>query len=126
MSFTFSTKHKWNTEHICRHSLIDGGRSLVHHPVIAFKAYACLFRYNANRAPQAQSKIKVLEKLPVLEPPEEEESMRFKFAEADRLSPPLLQLDEASFGYSPEKLILKGVSIDVDTDSRHGIIGPNG
>jgi ATP-binding cassette subfamily F protein 3 len=83
-------------------------------------------RYNANRAPQAQSKIKILEKLPALEPPEEEESMTFKFAEADKLSPPLLQLDEASFGYIPERLILKNVSIDIDTDSRHGIIGPNG
>lgn len=90
------------------------------------QAFIDRWRYNANRAPQAQSKIKILEKLPVIEAPEEEESMHFKFAEADKLSPPLLQLDEASFAYTPEKVILSGVSIDVDSDSRHGIIGPNG
>lgn len=90
------------------------------------QAFIDRWRYNANRAPQAQSKIKILEKLPVIEPPEEEESMHFKFAEAEKLSPPLLQLDEAAFGYTPERIILKGVSIDVDSDSRHGIIGPNG
>lgn len=90
------------------------------------QAFIDRWRYNANRAPQAQSKIKILEKLPVIEPPEEDESMHFKFAEAEKLSPPLLQLDEAAFGYTPDRLILKGVSIDVDADSRHGIIGPNG
>ncbi|KAL7008940.1 hypothetical protein EMMF5_001687 [Cystobasidiomycetes sp. EMM_F5] len=74
----------------------------------------------------AQSKIKILEKLPVLEAPEEEDSMQFKFAEADKLSPPLLQLNEASFGYEPTKLILGGVNVDVGIDSRIGIIGPNG
>lgn len=84
------------------------------------------FRYNAARAALAQSKIKILEKLPVLEPPEEEGSMIFKFAEAEKLSPPLLQLSEASFGYTSERLILRGVDVDVSNGSRIGIIGPNG
>lgn len=33
---------------------------------------------NANRAPQAQSRMKVLEKLPELEPPEEDDVVKFK------------------------------------------------
>jgi len=77
-------------------------------------------------APQAQSKIKILEKLPELEPPEEEESESFKFPDPEKISPPLLQLDEVTFGYSPEKTILKGVNINVDLDSRIAVIGPNG
>ena len=36
------------------------------------------WRYNAKRGPQAQSKIKILEKLPELEPPEVETSVTFK------------------------------------------------
>lgn len=36
------------------------------------------WRYNAKRAPQAQSKIKILEKLPVLDPPEIEFIVTFK------------------------------------------------
>lgn len=79
-----------------------------------------------SAAPQAQSKIKILEKLPELEPPEEDESESFKFPDPEKISPPLLQLDEVTFGYSPEKTILKGVNINVDLDSRIAVIGPNG
>lgn len=82
-------------------------------------------RYNANRAAQAQSKIKILEKLPDLEPPEEDDVVTFKFAEADKLSPPMLQLNNVSFGYVPEKLVLKNIDFGVDSDSRMGVVGPN-
>ncbi|KAL7418028.1 P-loop containing nucleoside triphosphate hydrolase protein [Mrakia frigida] len=90
------------------------------------QAYIDRWRYNANRAPQAQSKIKILEKLPDLEPPEAEESESFKFPDAEKISPPLLQLDNVTFGYTPEKIILKSVNIDVGLDSRIAVIGPNG
>ena len=90
------------------------------------QAYIDRWRYNANRAAQAQSKIKILEKLPELEPPEEEDSESFKFPEPEKISPPLLQLDEVTFGYTPDKVILKGVNIDVGLDSRIAVIGPNG
>ncbi|GFZ42543.1 Probable ATP-binding cassette sub-family F member 3 homolog [Saitozyma sp. JCM 24511] len=84
------------------------------------------WRYNANRAPQAQSRIKQLEKMVLIDPPEEEESESFSFPEPEKISPPLLQLDEVTFGYSPDKLILKDVNIDVGLDSRITIVGPNG
>lgn len=90
------------------------------------QAFIDRWRYNANRAAQAQSKIKILEKLPELEAPEEEDSMKFKFAEADKLSPPMLQLSNVTFGYSPEKTVLRDIDVSVDSDSRIGIIGPNG
>ncbi|ODN82206.1 hypothetical protein L202_02493 [Cryptococcus amylolentus CBS 6039] len=90
------------------------------------QAYIDRWRYNANRAAQAQSKIKILEKLPELEPPEEDDSETFKFPDPEKISPPLLQLDEATFGYTPAKLILQNVNIDVQLDSRIAVIGPNG
>lgn len=90
------------------------------------QAYIDRWRYNANRAPQAQARIKILEKLPELEPPEEDDSESFKFPDPEKISPPLLQLDEVSFGYTPDKFILKGVNIDVQMDSRIAVIGPNG
>lgn len=90
------------------------------------QAFIDRWRYNANRAAQAQMKIKILEKLPDLEPPEEDESETFKFPETDKLSPPLLQMSEVTFGYSPEKIILKEVYFDVGLDSRVAIVGANG
>ncbi|KDQ17743.1 hypothetical protein BOTBODRAFT_53272 [Botryobasidium botryosum FD-172 SS1] len=90
------------------------------------QAFIDRWRYNANRAAQAQSKIKILEKLPVLEPPATEETETFKFVDAEKISPPLLQLSEVTFGYTPDKVLLKGINIDVGLDSRIAVIGPNG
>jgi ATP-binding cassette, subfamily F, member 3 len=64
--------------------------------------------------------------LPDLQPPEEDETENFKFPETEKISPPLLQMSEVTFGYSPEKIILKNVNIDVSLDSRIAIVGANG
>ncbi|KDQ54970.1 hypothetical protein JAAARDRAFT_38083 [Jaapia argillacea MUCL 33604] len=90
------------------------------------QAFIDRWRYNANRAAQAQSKIKILEKLPDLQPPEADETETFKFPETEKISPPLLQLSEVTFGYTPDKIILKGVNFDVGLDSRLAIVGANG
>ncbi|KAJ6519252.1 P-loop containing nucleoside triphosphate hydrolase protein [Mycena sanguinolenta] len=90
------------------------------------QAFIDRWRYNANRAAQAQSKIKILEKLPDLEPPEVEETEQFRFPDTEKISPPLLQMNEVTFGYTPDKIVLKGVNIDVGLDSRIAIVGANG
>ncbi|RUP31129.1 P-loop containing nucleoside triphosphate hydrolase protein [Jimgerdemannia flammicorona] len=84
------------------------------------------WRYNAKRAAQAQSKIKVLEKLPVLEAPEEEKETTFRFPDPDALSPPILQMEEVTYGYTAEKIIISGINLDMQMDSRIAIVGPNG
>ena len=99
------------------------------------QAFIDRWRYNAKRAAQAQSKIKVLEKLgPLVPPPKDDmegmgdgaESVYFKFPLPEKLSPPILQADEITFGYSPERDILKKVSFDLRMDSKIAIVGPNG
>ena len=59
-------------------------------------------------------------------PPEADETETFKFPETEKISPPLLQLNEVTFGYTPDKILLKDVNIDVGLDSRMAIVGPNG
>ena len=84
------------------------------------------FRYNAAKSSEAQSRIKKLEKMPVLEPPESEYIVHFKFPDVEKLSPPIIQMSGVTFGYSPEKTLLRNVDLDVQLDSRIGIVGPNG
>ncbi|CAK9438711.1 uncharacterized protein LODBEIA_P29350 [Lodderomyces beijingensis] len=84
------------------------------------------FRYNAAKAQEAQSRIKKLEKLPILEPPEDDKVVTFKFAEPDGISPPILQLQDVAFGYSPDKILFKNVNLDVQMDSRVAFCGGNG
>lgn len=84
------------------------------------------WRYNAKRAPQAQSRIKILEKLPILEAPEAEKAVTFKFADPDALSAPILQMDNVKFGYTPDKIIINDINLDMRLDSRIAVVGPNG
>ncbi|KAI8812857.1 P-loop containing nucleoside triphosphate hydrolase protein [Cladochytrium replicatum] len=100
------------------------------------QAFIDRWRYNANRAAQAQSKIKILEKLPPLEPPTEEDmeglggddgnSVYFTFPPPEKLSPPIMQMNEVSFGYDPSRIILRNISFDLQMDSKVAIVGPNG
>ncbi|XP_063923644.1 ATP-binding cassette sub-family F member 3-like [Zophobas morio] len=84
------------------------------------------FRYNANRAASVQSKIKMLEKLLELKPVEKETNVVLKFPDTEPLSPPILQLNDASFAYIKNKLIFSNVNLGATMDSRICIVGDNG
>ncbi|CAK7225034.1 ATP-binding cassette, regulator of translational elongation [Sporothrix bragantina] len=90
------------------------------------QAFIDKFRYNAAKSSEAQSRIKKLERMPVLEPPETEYSVHFRFPPVEKLSPPIVQLSGVTFGYSADKVLLRNVDLDVQLDSRIGIVGPNG
>ena len=75
-------------------------------------AFIDKFRYNAAKSSEAQSRIKKLEKMPVLTPPESDYVVHFKFPEVEKLSPPIVQMTEVTFGYSKDKLLLKNVDLD--------------
>ncbi|KAI8952930.1 P-loop containing nucleoside triphosphate hydrolase protein [Xylaria longipes] len=90
------------------------------------QAFIDKFRYNAGKAAEAQSRIKKLERMPILQPPEAEYSVKFKFPEVEKLSPPIVQMSGVTFGYSPDNILLRNIDLDVQLDSRIGIVGPNG
>ena len=90
------------------------------------QAFIDKFRYNAAKSSEAQSRIKKLEKMPILEAPESEYIVHFKFPDVEKLSPPIIQMTNVSFGYEKDQPLLKHVDLDVQLDSRIGIIGPNG
>lgn len=80
------------------------------------------FRYNANKAASVQSKIKMLEKLPDLKPIEKEQEVVLKFPEVERLSPPILQIDEVSFRYTKDRTIFSNVNLGATLESRICIV----
>lgn len=49
-----------------------------------------------------------------------------RFPETEKLSPPLLQLSEVTFGYNNSKIVLNRVNFDVGLDTRIAIVGSNG
>ncbi|XP_034404374.1 ATP-binding cassette sub-family F member 3 [Cyclopterus lumpus] len=85
------------------------------------------FRYNANRAAQVQSKLKLLERLPELKPLEKEIEVTLRFPDNfEKLSPPILQLDEVEFYYTPDRPLFSGLNVSADLESRICIVGENG
>ncbi|XP_049431527.1 ATP-binding cassette sub-family F member 3 [Epinephelus fuscoguttatus] len=85
------------------------------------------FRYNANRAAQVQSKLKLLERLPELKPLEKESEVTLRFPDNfEKLSPPILQLDEVEFYYSADQPLFSGLNLSADLESRICIVGENG
>ncbi|KAM9279197.1 ATP-binding cassette sub-family F member 3 isoform 2-T2 [Morus bassanus] len=85
------------------------------------------FRYNANRASQVQSKLKLLEKLPELKPVDKESEVIMKFPDGfEKFSPPILQLDEVDFCYNPSHYIFRSLSVSADLESRICVVGENG
>ncbi len=90
------------------------------------QAFIDKFRYNAAKSSEAQSRIKKLERMPVLEAPETEYSVHFKFPDVEKMSPPIVQMSGVTFGYTKENILLRNVDLDVQLDSRIGIVGPNG
>ncbi|GKT44148.1 protein GCN20 [Colletotrichum spaethianum] len=90
------------------------------------QAFIDKFRYNAAKSSEAQSRIKKLEKMPILEPPETEYSVHFKFPDVEKMTPPIIQMTGVTFGYNKDNILLRNVDLDVQLDSRIGIVGPNG
>ncbi|CAI5776007.1 ATP-binding cassette sub-family F member 3 [Podarcis lilfordi] len=85
------------------------------------------FRYNANRASQVQSKLKLLEKLPKLKPVDKDSEVIMKFPDGfEKFSPPILQLDEVDFYYEPNNYIFRSLSVSADLESRICVVGENG
>lgn len=85
------------------------------------------WRYNAARAALAQSKIKILEKLPVLKPWPVDPPVILSFPDIDdKLSFPIIQLSDVGFSYNESTLLLSNINLNIQLDSRIAIVGPNG
>jgi ATP-binding cassette subfamily F protein 3 len=84
------------------------------------------FKAKASKAAQAQSRMKMLEKMTVITVPLSERTVPFKFYEVEELASPILELDKVDMGYAPGKPVLDRVSLRLDFDDRIAIVGANG
>ncbi|HET8709768.1 MAG TPA: ATP-binding cassette domain-containing protein, partial [Spongiibacteraceae bacterium] len=83
------------------------------------------FRAKATKAKQAQSRIKELERMEMLVPAHVDSPFDFAFPKPDRFSDPLLNLSQATLGYTGKPL-LHSVNLSIHPGSRIGLLGANG
>lgn len=91
------------------------------------QAFVDRFRAKASKARQAQSRVKMLERMQDISIPIAERTTPFLFpAPESKLSPPLLEIKGADLGYGERAKILSNVDLRLDPDDRIAIIGTNG
>ncbi|HKU93778.1 MAG TPA: ABC-F family ATP-binding cassette domain-containing protein [Vineibacter sp.] len=90
------------------------------------QAFVDRFRAKASKARQAQSRIKLLEKMEPIVPIAEEVPVEFAFPSPDKLPPPLITMDRASVGYAADKPVLQKLDLRIDMDDRIALLGQNG
>ena len=83
------------------------------------------FRYKASKARQAQSRIKMLERLQAVEPVRAKREWRFEFMKPLRLPEHLVDAEGLAAGYDGRAL-LTGVKFSIRSGERIGILGVNG
>ena len=89
------------------------------------QSYVDRFRYKADKARQAQSRIKAISRLEPITRPQEASLKRFTFPEPEELSPPILTVENGSVGYN-QKPILSQLDLRIDQDDRIALLGQNG
>ena len=90
------------------------------------EAFVDRFRYTASKARQAQSRIKMLERMQPIASAATEQTVSFNFPNPAPLPPPLITLDDLDIGYEEGNPILKNLDLRIDMDDRIGLLGANG
>ncbi|MBK2125961.1 ATP-binding cassette domain-containing protein [Fangia hongkongensis] len=85
------------------------------------------FKAKASKAKQAQSRVKMLEKMQRIEKLHDEATFQFSFAGHDRLpTGALISLEDAALGYDNAAPIINNASMMVLAEMRVGLLGKNG
>jgi ATP-binding cassette subfamily F protein 3 len=90
------------------------------------QAFVDRFKAKASKARQAQSRVKALEKMQLVDAVITSRAMTFNFPQPDELSPPLIALRGVDVGYTPGRPIVRGVNLNIDMDDRIVLLGANG
>ncbi|QJQ95466.1 MULTISPECIES: ATP-binding cassette domain-containing protein [Halomonadaceae] len=96
------------------------------------ESFVARFRAKATKARQAQSRLKMLERMGTIALAHVDSPFHFSLPSADKTSHPLLVLEDARLGYpaegagGAERVQLDNVRLTLLPGSRIGLLGPNG
>ena len=91
------------------------------------QAFVDRFKAKASKARQAQSRVKMLERMKPVTALVTQDVREITFPVPEKmLSPPIIAVDDVTVGYDPKKPVLKHVTLRIDTDDRIALLGSNG
>ena len=91
------------------------------------QAFVDRFKAKASKARQAQSRVKMLERMKPVTALVTQDVREISFPAPEKtLSPPIVALDNVSVGYEPQNPVLNRVTLRIDADDRIALLGANG
>ncbi len=90
------------------------------------QAFVDRFGATASKARQAQSRLKAIAKMDIVDAVMAERVTAFTFPKPDELRSPLITLDSVDVGYEEARPILKKLDLRIDMDDRIALLGANG
>ena len=110
-------------EHLARQKALYDRQQLERKHI---QSFVDRFRYKASKARQAQSRLRMLERMEPIAAVAGERTAEFRFPPPEQLAPPILVLEEAAVGYPEAPTILRDLDLRIDMDDRIALLGPNG
>jgi ATP-binding cassette, subfamily F, member 3 len=93
--------------------------------VAQITSFVVRFRAKASKARQAQSRLKMLEKMERIVPAHVDSPFEFEFAAPVKTPRPLVTVEDAACGYG-EQCVLKRINLSIGPQDRIALLGPNG
>ncbi len=84
------------------------------------------FRATASKARQAQSRLKAIEKMDIVDAVIAERVTAFTFPEPQPMKSPMIRLDHVDAGYGTGRPVLRQLNLTVNQDDRIALLGANG
>lgn len=95
------------------------------HKIAHLQSYIDRFRVKATKARQAQSRLKMLERMEKIAPAHVDNPFQFSFRPAEALPSPLITMENVVAGYG-DKIVLNNIKLNLVPGSRIGLLGRNG
>ena len=115
----------YETQRIEKMRLQDAAAKAYERQASHLAAFIERFRYKATKARQAQSRIKMLDKLQAVEPVRARREWRFEFPVPERTPEHLIDIEHLTLGYG-EHVVLKDVTLTIRSGDRVGVLGVTG
>ncbi|HEX2635368.1 MAG TPA: ABC-F family ATP-binding cassette domain-containing protein [Bradyrhizobium sp.] len=91
------------------------------------QAFVDRFKAKASKARQAQSRVKMLERMKPVTALVTQDVREISFPVPEKmLSPPIIAVDDVTVGYDRKKPVLNRVTLRIDGDDRIALLGSNG
>jgi len=84
------------------------------------------FKAQASKARQAQSRMKALEKMDIVDAVIADRTIQFSFPNPKQIPSPMISINHADVGYGDDAPILKRIHKNIDNDDRIALLGANG